>query len=283
METGPAFEGVLAELEAERAAPYYDAAADQRDREAYYAGLSLGADGRANYDALHALLERTHVTQLAYRPHAFLYPVDIQLNGRLRSLYTGEEYDAEELIQRGFEIEARRLGVLEAVDGGGELSALELAEIAERRFPYDAEHTTCQSWFDSETPMVGDLHALFTCEHACNVVRSNRPYFDFPDYLEVVRERCGKYDDSGFEPYEGKGPACRGVLYFLARYRGKFGTRSRVDRAMIDVLRAWHGEHPVSDYERHRNAAIAGRQGNRNPFIDHPEWGERVDLERSLA
>ena len=38
------------------------------------------------------------------------------------------------------------------------------------------------------------------------------------------------------------------------------------------VLMTWHEQDPVSTWELHRNAAIAERQGNRNPFIDHPEW-----------
>ena len=36
-------------------------------------------------------------------------------------------------------------------------------------------------------------------------------------------------------------------------------------------------------YERHRNMAISGKQGNRNPFIDFPEWAERVDFEKGLG
>lgn len=35
-------------------------------------------------------------------------------------------------------------------------------------------------------------------------------------------------------------------------------------------------------YERHRNEAIAEIQGNRNPFIDVPEWANAVDFERIL-
>ena len=38
------------------------------------------------------------------------------------------------------------------------------------------------------------------------------------------------------------------------------------------MLVAWHETDPVGLWERHRNAAISERQGNRNPFIDHPEW-----------
>ena len=46
----------------------------------------------------------------------------------------------------------------------------------------------------------------------------------------------------------------------------------------LDVLRAWHDADPVGDYERHRNAAIQEAQGNRNPFIDFPDWVAQVDF-----
>ncbi len=36
------------------------------------------------------------------------------------------------------------------------------------------------------------------------------------------------------------------------------------------ILLAWHEQDPVTEWELHRNAAIFDRQGNRNPFIDHP-------------
>ncbi len=41
----------------------------------------------------------------------------------------------------------------------------------------------------------------------------------------------------------------------------------------LQTLLAWHQTHPVDESERLRNDLIfQNYQGNRNPFIDHPEW-----------
>jgi hypothetical protein len=38
------------------------------------------------------------------------------------------------------------------------------------------------------------------------------------------------------------------------------------------TLIQWHKDDPVDDFERRHNEAVYANQGNRNPFIDHPEY-----------
>jgi len=47
---------------------------------------------------------------------------------------------------------------------------------------------------------------------------------------------------------------------------------------LLDVLLAWHAEDPVDEKEQARNETVFVFQGNRNPFVDHPEWADCIWL-----
>lgn len=266
----------LAELAAAEEREYLDDATDREAAERYYSDIDADADGAALFAALSTLLEATHRGRPSYRPAVELYPwVDLQPDGKLRSVYTQEEYDARAMIEEAAEIEARRQSFRAARRAEG--ARAESVEAAvELAAPYNCEHTVPQSWFEHREPMRGDLHHLLTCEHKCNSFRSNSPFADFPDELEKVRERCGRSEAGSFEPWAGKGAAARATLYYLIRYAGTLRERGVYPEERLKMLVEWHESEPVGDYERHRNAAIFERQGNRNPVIDHPDWAQRI-------
>jgi hypothetical protein len=45
---------------------------------------------------------------------------------------------------------------------------------------------------------------------------------------------------------------------------------------LLATLRQWHADDPVDAREMSRNDVVYSYQGNRNPFIDHPEWVEML-------
>ena len=42
------------------------------------------------------------------------------------------------------------------------------------------------------------------------------------------------------------------------------------------LLRAWNALDPVSEQEKARNEQGYKMQGNRNPFIDHPSYADKI-------
>lgn len=271
-------EASLAELAEARERVYYDAEADAAAADAYY--------GEVAPEQFADLVTRTHVRKPGYKPARELYPwVDLQPTGTLRSLYTGHEWDPEQLIRADLAIAQARVRELTSRLGAPEArDALEVLDEVEDALPFNCEHVVPQSWFTKKEPMRGDLHHLFACETRCNSFRSNTPYDEFADFpeptaagpaLDVVRDDCGKSAANGFEPAHRKGPAARAVFYFLLRYPGVVEA-DEMPPERQQVLLAWHEDEPVTEWERHRNVAIFERQGNRNPFIDHPELARRL-------
>jgi len=104
-----------------------------------------------------------------YKPVERVYPwVDLHPDGRLRSIYSGKSFDAEEFIRADAEIARQRSARLqeltrrESTLGPREYEAA--FDTLERELPFNCEHVVPQSWFSKREPMRGDLHHLFACE-----------------------------------------------------------------------------------------------------------------------
>ncbi len=91
------------------------------------------------------------------------------------------------------------------------------------------------------------------------------------------------YSGTMFEPIdEFKGDVARIILYFATRYEKNLGGVSfamfgnqaypGVSNWALPMLLQWNAQDPVSERERVRNNAGYNFQGNRNPYVDHPEF-----------
>jgi endonuclease G, mitochondrial len=294
----------LADLQAEALAlvashqgrPYYDAVADGEERDRYYAGVALEGAPDVLAHVLHRLLEETHVRHLDYAPSRELYPwVDLQPDGHLRHIYSGLRLDPEEAIRDDVRIARERAARLTAaIRDRPTMGAREVHDVARsvaQVLHFNCEHVVPQSWFGEEQPMRGDLHHLFACQPTCNAKRGNLVYAELADSEPTLAD-CGRILGSGalatFEPLTGKGAVARATLYFLLRYPGRIADVARAWPAsavpeLVSTLVAWHDSEPVDEYERHRNAAIAEAQGNRNPLIDFPDLSGRLDFLSGFA
>lgn len=157
-----------------------------------------------------------------------------------------------------------------------------------------------------------DLHMLMLSEINYNAARGNLPFgnctascTEFP-----TQAYAGAGGGSGSFPGNSnwsngsiwqvwrklKGNVARAMFYMDLRYEGgvhggsgtaepdlrltdnlslvtaSSGNASVAYMGSLSVLLQWHVEDPVDESERLRNDAVYSYQGNRNPFVDRPEW-----------
>ncbi|WP_281975383.1 endonuclease [Halobacillus litoralis] len=131
-----------------------------------------------------------------------------------------------------------------------------------------------------------DIHHLRPTDVSVNSARGN---LDFDDGGAPFSEAPGTYYDSdSWEPRDDvKGDVARMVFYMAVRYEGDSGEldlevadyagTNGPNLGKLDTLKEWHENDPVDAFERNRNDIIFNDyQGNRNPFIDHPEYVEQI-------
>jgi endonuclease I len=164
---------------------------------------------------------------------------------------------------------------------------------------YNREHSFPQSWFASGSPMQSDVHHVFATDKFVNAQRGDLPYgtVSVPNWTSNIGGKRGPntfpgYTGTVFEPVdEYKGDIARAQLYMATRYENVIaGWQSNAnadnilagnaypafDSWFVDLMLAWHNLDPVSDKEIKRNNAIYSLQGNRNPYIDSPQFVQRI-------
>ncbi|MFH1278647.1 MAG: endonuclease [Candidatus Eisenbacteria bacterium] len=178
---------------------------------------------------------------------------------------------------------------------------------------YNREHTWPNGYgFPDDGPTnlpYTDCHHLFLCDIGYNSGRGNAVY-------EWCSAGCGSYPADDYNGESGvnrtrlatpvgfwetwigrRGDVARAQFYMDVRYEGDAGAEPDLiltdDTALIaasstgnneevaymgilSTLLQWHQDDPVDDKERARNDVVYTFQGNRNPFIDHPEWVDIV-------
>lgn len=143
-----------------------------------------------------------------------------------------------------------------------------------------------------------DAHHLYAADKSLNADRGND---DFA-YGGIPNPECPACkENNGLETWEApdivKGDIARAMMYMAVRYNGG-GDGGTPDLELVDRLTnsgeprfgdlcdlvAWHMADPVSSEESRRNEVVYSWQGNRNPFVDHPEyvlpiWGATCGIE----
>lgn len=129
-----------------------------------------------------------------------------------------------------------------------------------------------------------DIHHLRPSDISVNGTRGNKD-FDVSD--NAIDEAPGsRVDDDSFEPRDQmKGDVARMMLYMDTRYEGEQGEDTPdlflVDRltdttenalGKLCVLLAWNDADPIDETELTRHNRIYQYQGNRNPYVDNPQW-----------
>ena len=126
-----------------------------------------------------------------------------------------------------------------------------------------------------------DLHHVRPSDVTLNGTRSNNKYGNAPSGKAVTGSSTvsgmtgGKLSGGYFEPLDNvKGDVARICLYVYARYGGEMSKCNNITNVFqsVDVLLDWCELDPVDTWEMSRNDVVDDIQGNRNVFIDYPEY-----------
>lgn len=263
----------LSPIQADAAVGSYDT-----DPLTYYEDITA-ASGVELLGELHDLLATTHRTYTSYadcKNPVYVANTDSDYNGEVMEFYSQASIDASW--------------------GGG------------KQGTWNREHVWCKSLSNGvwdESYGGSDMHHIRPVESGLNSARNNSPYGEVSSsanalYYEDSNNNPvalgGHKENDVFEPLDNvKGDVARIIFYLYTHYNdysnvggttngsgGKFGDLDfslivdGSEEQAIETLLAWNELDPVSQQEEDRNEAVASYQGNRNPFIDHPEYADYI-------
>jgi len=164
---------------------------------------------------------------------------------------------------------------------------------------FNREHSVPQSWFNQAAPAVSDYHHIFPTDGKVNGIRSNYVFGNVASATttSLNGSKLGTSADAGinttvFEPINAyKGDVARAFLYFVTRYENNIASWSSngnaafafdnntfpgVKLSYLRLMIEWNNQDPVSQKEIDRNNGGYIFQGNRNPYVDRPEFVSQV-------
>jgi hypothetical protein len=163
---------------------------------------------------------------------------------------------------------------------------------------FSREHSYCHNWMPTnpannpERPEYEDYHHLFPVNQVnANEVRSNYPLGKVVSSLSSYLGCKFGFNSKGELVYEPrdfhKGDAARAIFYMSICYNGiegyNWGFKKNISPTIQygqdqEILKEWNFQDPPSNWEIARNDYIDSLQGNRNPFIDRPEFACFIDF-----
>ena len=160
---------------------------------------------------------------------------------------------------------------------------------------FNREHSWPKEYFggDNSYPMNSDLHHLFATDGWVNNKHAAFPFgmVNSSTYTSSNGTKLGTgstypgYSNKIFEPIDAyKGDFARAYFYMSTRYESEDATwqnwemanGAELTPAAVNLLLLWHNNDPVSQKEIDRNEAVFLLQGNRNPFIDYPQFADCI-------
>ena len=214
--------------------------------------------------------------------------------------HTAFSYTTTKAILRDADEDPNNSSNIILVYSGNSIDKFDFASNFEPDF-WNREHVWPKSHgdFDAgdpfEVPLYTDAHNLKPVDHSMNTLRGEKDFDDGGDIVfnGSIETTCLS-TNSTFEPRdEVKGDIARIILYMDVRYEGGDGEPNLVpidgltsypnpQIGVLSTLLNWHTIDPPDAFEKRRNDIIYEWQGNRNPFIDYPEFVDYIYNNASL-